>query len=140
MSTTHCSWSNVVVRSVAMSGSATFTIVTSISSMNVPVQIATSGSHLRSDPPCPRPAARNRIGLEIPDTRNARPGLRLRAMGPRTKGGGGGRGGRGVGVHAGAGRIRDAVLSCRGGPGAGVDPPREQALSLVRMRAVERFV
>ncbi len=30
-----------------MSGSATFTIVTSISSMNVPEQTATSGHHLR---------------------------------------------------------------------------------------------
>src|SRR3954469_12419020 len=42
-----------------MSGSATFTIVTSTRSMKVPVQIATSGSHLRTDAPCPRSVARN---------------------------------------------------------------------------------
>src|SRR3954466_1257156 len=42
-----------------MSGSATFTIVTSTRSMKVPVQIATSGSHLRTDATCPRSVARN---------------------------------------------------------------------------------
>src|SRR3954466_4800434 len=43
-----------------MSGRATFTIVTSTRSMKVPVQIATSGSHLRTDRPCPVVVARNR--------------------------------------------------------------------------------
>src|SRR3954471_23474959 len=44
-----------------MSGSATFTIVTSTRSMKVPVQIATSGSHLRTGTPCPRCALRNQM-------------------------------------------------------------------------------
>src|SRR3954447_24541901 len=44
-----------------MSGSATFTIVTSTRSMKVPVQIATSESHLRTGTPCPRCALRNQM-------------------------------------------------------------------------------
>src|SRR3954453_16808814 len=59
MSTTHWSSVNDVRRSGAMSGSATFTIVTSTRSMKVPVQIATNGSHLRTEPPCPASVARN---------------------------------------------------------------------------------
>ena len=46
-STTHCSEVKDVFRSAARLGSATFTIVTLTSSMNVPVQITMSGSHLR---------------------------------------------------------------------------------------------
>src|ERR1700761_6322499 len=44
---THCRSLNVVCSSRAMSGSATFTIVTSTSSMHAPAQTATSGHHLR---------------------------------------------------------------------------------------------
>src|SRR5215212_2680003 len=65
MSTTHWSWPNVVPRSVAMSGSATFTIVTSTRSMKVPVQTATSGSHVRTDAPCPRSAVCNQSVARI---------------------------------------------------------------------------
>jgi hypothetical protein len=43
MSITHCSSLNEVCNDLAMSGSATVTIVTSTRSMNVPAQIATSG-------------------------------------------------------------------------------------------------
>src|SRR3954471_3640603 len=50
-STTHCSEPKEVLRSLAMSGRATFTMVTSISSMNVPRQTVTSGNHLRMSPP-----------------------------------------------------------------------------------------
>ena len=46
-SITHCRSGKVVCSSRAMSGSATFTIVTSTSSMKVPAQTATSGHHLR---------------------------------------------------------------------------------------------
>src|ERR1700735_4282287 len=47
MSITHCRLENDECRSVAMSGSATFTIVTSIRSMKVPSDTVMSGSHLR---------------------------------------------------------------------------------------------
>ena len=47
MSTTHCRDENEVFRSTAMSGSATVTMVTSTSSMNVPRHTAISGIHLR---------------------------------------------------------------------------------------------
>ena len=47
MSTTHCRDENEVFRSTAMSGSATVTMVTSTSSMNVPRHTAVSGIHLR---------------------------------------------------------------------------------------------
>src|SRR5690349_13710134 len=45
-STTHCSALNEVLRSVAICGSATFTMVTSMSSMKVPRHTVTSGHHL----------------------------------------------------------------------------------------------
>src|SRR4051794_14844964 len=47
-----------------MSGSATFTTVTSTRSMKAPVQIATSGNHVRTDEPCPIDARYNRSGEE----------------------------------------------------------------------------
>src|SRR3954449_2936094 len=46
-STTHCSALNEVLRSVAICGNATFTMVTSMSSMKVPRHTVTSGHHLR---------------------------------------------------------------------------------------------
>ena len=59
MSITHCSSLNEVCNDLAMSGSATVTIVTSTRSMNVPAQIAASGSHLRM-PSWLRPVAEER--------------------------------------------------------------------------------
>jgi hypothetical protein len=53
-----------------MSGSATFTIVTSIRSMNVPVQTATSGNHFFTARACPRCAPRN----QLPDVTRPIPG------------------------------------------------------------------
>ena len=47
MSMTHCRLENDECRSVAMSGSATFTIVTSISSMKVPSDTVMRASHFR---------------------------------------------------------------------------------------------
>ena len=38
------------------------------------------------------------------------------------------------------GRTRAVALFCHGGTVASVEPPRERALSLVRMRAIEQFV
>ncbi|RBY92580.1 alpha/beta fold hydrolase [Blastococcus sp. TF02A-30] len=38
------------------------------------------------------------------------------------------------------GTTRAVALFCHGGAAAGLEPPRERALSLVRMRAVEQFV
>lgn len=45
-----------------------------------------------------------------------------------------------VEVHAATGTTRGVALFCHGGSAENPDPPREQALSLVRMRAIERFV
>lgn len=45
-----------------------------------------------------------------------------------------------VEVHAADGTPRAIALFCHGGTATSEAPPREQALSLVRMRAVERFV
>jgi predicted esterase len=45
-----------------------------------------------------------------------------------------------VEAHPGEGRVRGVALFCHGGTASGVQPPRELALSLVRMRAIERFV
>ena len=45
-----------------------------------------------------------------------------------------------VEVHPAPGRPRGIALFCHGGTATSVAPPREQALSLVRMRAIERFV
>ncbi|MFY9671447.1 MAG: hypothetical protein WAK44_26135 [Trebonia sp.] len=50
-SITHCRSWNVVCSSRAMSGSATVTIVTSTSNMNVPAQTATNGHHFFISPP-----------------------------------------------------------------------------------------
>jgi predicted esterase len=38
------------------------------------------------------------------------------------------------------GEIRGAALFCHGGTAASIEPPRERALSLIRMRAFEAFV
>ena len=45
-----------------------------------------------------------------------------------------------VEVHSAAGELRGVALFCHGGTAESVAPPREQALSLLRMRAIERFV
>jgi dienelactone hydrolase len=45
-----------------------------------------------------------------------------------------------VEVHIGEGPLRGIVLFCHGGAATGAAPPRDQALSLVRMRVIERFV
>src|SRR4051794_20076689 len=63
-----------------MSGSATFTIVTSTRSMKVPVQIATSGSHLRTGTPCPRCALRNQMSCRTGGA--ARPTVGSRFVSP----------------------------------------------------------
>ena len=42
--------------------------------------------------------------------------------------------------HPAAGAVQGVALFCHGGAATGTAPPREQALSLVRMRAIERFV
>lgn len=43
-------------------------------------------------------------------------------------------------VHAAAGELRGIAVFCHGGTASSVEPPRERALSLVRMRAFEQFV
>jgi dienelactone hydrolase len=43
-------------------------------------------------------------------------------------------------AHPADGRVRGVALFCHGGAASGVQPPRDRALSLVRMRAIERFV
>jgi alpha-beta hydrolase superfamily lysophospholipase len=43
-------------------------------------------------------------------------------------------------VRPAPGTTRAVALFCHGGAAAGLEPPRERALSLVRMRAVEQFV
>lgn len=43
-------------------------------------------------------------------------------------------------MHPAAGVPRGVALFCHGGTAEGRRPPREQALSLIRMRAIERFV
>lgn len=45
-----------------------------------------------------------------------------------------------VEVHPASGSPRGITLFCHGGTADSQTPPREQALSLVRMRAIERFV
>ena len=45
-----------------------------------------------------------------------------------------------VEVHPADGALRGIALFCHGGAATSVVPPRDQALSLVRMRAIERFV
>jgi alpha-beta hydrolase superfamily lysophospholipase len=45
-----------------------------------------------------------------------------------------------VDVHPTTGRPRGVALFCHGGTAVSVAPPRERALSLVRMRAIEHFV
>jgi len=45
-----------------------------------------------------------------------------------------------VDVHPADGEVRGVALFCHGGTANGPEPPRELALSLVRMRAIERFV
>ena len=45
-----------------------------------------------------------------------------------------------VEVHPAEGDLRGIALFCHGGTATSEAPPREQALSLVRMRAIERFV
>src|SRR5436305_14738495 len=52
-STTHCRDENDVLRSPAISGRATFTMVTSTRSMNVPRLTVIRGNHLRITPVCP---------------------------------------------------------------------------------------
>lgn len=42
--------------------------------------------------------------------------------------------------HAARGPLRGIALFCHGGTATSVEPPREAALSLVRMRAIEQFV
>jgi predicted esterase len=42
--------------------------------------------------------------------------------------------------HPARGELRGMALFCHGGTAASVEPPREAALSLVRMRAIEQFV
>jgi predicted esterase len=43
-------------------------------------------------------------------------------------------------THAPRGEVRGLALFCHGGTATSVAPPREAALSLVRMRAIEQFV
>ncbi|TFV48886.1 alpha/beta fold hydrolase [Blastococcus sp. TF02A_35] len=43
-------------------------------------------------------------------------------------------------THAATGTPRAVALFCHGGTVASVEPPKERALSLVRMRAIEQFV
>jgi dienelactone hydrolase len=43
-------------------------------------------------------------------------------------------------IRAADGRTRAVALFCHGGTVASAEPPRERALSLVRMRAIEQFV
>jgi dienelactone hydrolase len=43
-------------------------------------------------------------------------------------------------IRTAPGRTRAVALFCHGGTVANLEPPREQALSLVRMRAIEQFV
>lgn len=45
-----------------------------------------------------------------------------------------------VEAHPAAGETRGIALFCHGGSAVNQEPPRERALSLVRMRAIERFV
>ena len=45
-----------------------------------------------------------------------------------------------VEVHPSSGPLRGVALFCHGGTASSVAPPKDQALSLVRMRAIERFV
>lgn len=45
-----------------------------------------------------------------------------------------------VDVHPGRGSTRGVVLFCHGGTASSVEPPRDYALSLVRMRAIEHVV
>lgn len=45
-----------------------------------------------------------------------------------------------VEVHPSTGGLRGVALFCHGGTATSEAPPRDQALSLVRMRAIERFV
>ena len=45
-----------------------------------------------------------------------------------------------VETHAARGEVRGIAVFCHGGTATSVEPPREQALSLVRMRAFEQFV
>jgi predicted esterase len=45
-----------------------------------------------------------------------------------------------VEVHRPEGRVRAVALFCHGGTATSLVPPRDRALSLLRMRAVERFV
>ena len=42
--------------------------------------------------------------------------------------------------HAARGEVRGLALFCHGGAATSVAPPKERALSLVRMRAIEQFV
>ena len=42
--------------------------------------------------------------------------------------------------HPARGELRGLALFCHGGTAASVEPPKERALSLVRMRAIEQFV
>jgi predicted esterase len=42
--------------------------------------------------------------------------------------------------HPARGEVRGIALFCHGGTATSVEPPRDRALSLVRMRAVEQFV
>src|SRR6476620_7887132 len=42
--------------------------------------------------------------------------------------------------HPPSGEVRGIALFCHGGTATSVTPPRDGALSLVRMRAVEQFV
>jgi predicted esterase len=42
--------------------------------------------------------------------------------------------------HPAPGAVRGVALFCHGGTASSTAPPKEQALSLVRMRAIERFV
>ena len=43
-------------------------------------------------------------------------------------------------VHAARGALRGIAVFCHGGTASSVEPPRERALSVVRMRAFEQFV
>jgi predicted esterase len=43
-------------------------------------------------------------------------------------------------AHPAEGPVRGVALFCHGGTASGLQPPRDLALSLVRMRAIERFV
>jgi dienelactone hydrolase len=42
--------------------------------------------------------------------------------------------------HSATGELRGLALFCHGGTASSVEPPRDAALSLVRMRAIEQFV